>query len=318
MNITMFKDVATTATRMLGKVTLYTNKHAPEILTAAGIGFGGASIVTACKATLKVTDIHNEYVDISSKIEKYNTPENNASGIYTDMDAKTDARNLTIQTIVKYVKLYAPSVLFAGASVACLLSANKIMRQRVAALTAAYTAVDDAFRRYRSRVVEELGAEADRRFRYGEPAKIENNDESNADEMKDSKFYQTGRYAKGNMYSRFFDESSKYFRKIHTPEDIGQNKFFITCQERQANKMLHSRGYLFLNEVYELLGFRPTDEGSVVGWVLGGDGDGYVDFGCWDSHNPAKRAFINETENYILLDFNVDGVIYGLLNQMDL
>ncbi len=47
--------------------------------------------------------------------------------------------------------------------------------------------------------------------------------------------------------------------------------------------------------------------GAIVGWVINGDGDGYIDFGMYD---PGSNLFINNIEPRILLDFNVDGVIY--------
>ena len=40
------------------------------------------------------------------------------------------------------------------------------------------------------------------------------------------------------------------------------------------------------------------------------DGDNFVDFGLYDLTNEAKRRFVNGYERTILLDFNVDGVIY--------
>ena len=75
--------------------------------------------------------------------------------------------------------------------------------------------------------------------------------------------------------------------------------------------MLHARGHVFLNEVYDALGIPRSKEGSVVGWVLNGEGDGYVDFGIFsDPDNQSLRDFVNGREGSILLDFNVDGVIW--------
>ena len=71
--------------------------------------------------------------------------------------------------------------------------------------------------------------------------------------------------------------------------------------------MLQSRGHVFLNDVYDSLGIERSRAGSVVGWVLNGDGDNYVDFGIFEVDN---RDFVNGTERSILLDFNVDGVIF--------
>ena len=68
-----------------------------------------------------------------------------------------------------------------------------------------------------------------------------------------------------------------------------------------------------MNEVYDLLGLPRSQAGALVGWVMTGDGDNFVDFGIYDTNNPSKRDFVNGYERSILLDFNVDGVIHDLI-----
>jgi hypothetical protein len=76
--------------------------------------------------------------------------------------------------------------------------------------------------------------------------------------------------------------------------------------------MLQSRGHVFLNEIYDLIGVPRTQAGSVVGWVKD-HGDNYIDFGIFDGRTQEARDFVNGYERNILLDFNVDGVIYDLI-----
>ena len=38
-----------------------------------------------------------------------------------------------------------------------------------------------------------------------------------------------------------------------------------------------------------------------------------IDFGIYNHHTDEVRAFVNGIENSILLDFNVDGVVYDLI-----
>ena len=82
------------------------------------------------------------------------------------------------------------------------------------------------------------------------------------------------------------------------------------------NNLLKSRGYLFLNEVYEALGFPITKAGQVVGWLYRPDnpnGDNYVDFGIFNLQSEKACDFVNGYERSLVLDFNVDGNIYDLM-----
>jgi hypothetical protein len=67
---------------------------------------------------------------------------------------------------------------------------------------------------------------------------------------------------------------------------------------------------VFLNEIHDMLGLERTKAGAVVGWVMGGDGDERIDFGVFKANEYMGQEFVNGNERSILLDFNVDGVIY--------
>lgn len=89
---------------------------------------------------------------------------------------------------------------------------------------------------------------------------------------------------------------------------------FLKCQQQYANEKLKAQGHLFLNEVYDMLGIPRSKAGAVVGWIYDRNNpekysDGYVDFGLY-SGTESNRRFVNGQEYNILLDFNVDGVIY--------
>ena len=105
---------------------------------------------------------------------------------------------------------------------------------------------------------------------------------------------------------------------------------FLTLRsiENYFNCELNARGVVFLNDVYKALGLPITKEGALVGWIkdytkphiakraaeLGRKpGDGFVDFGVFAGETPSARAYLAGDENVVVLDFNVDGVIYDLL-----
>jgi hypothetical protein len=107
-----------------------------------------------------------------------------------------------------------------------------------------------------------------------------------------------------SSYARFFDESCPSW--TNDPE---MNVMFLKAQQHYANMLLQSRGHLFLNEVYDMLGLPRTKAGQIVGWMYDTEspsGDNCVDF---DLHSQHNERFVNGYEKSALLDFNVDGVI---------
>ena len=94
------------------------------------------------------------------------------------------------------------------------------------------------------------------------------------------------------------------------------NQLFLKAQQNYWNNMLQNRGHVFLSEIYDSLGIERTQASMIVGWMLGAEGgDNFIDFGIFDGENAKARDFVNGYEKSILLDFNVDGVIYDLFTK---
>lgn len=105
-------------------------------------------------------------------------------------------------------------------------------------------------------------------------------------------------------YFRLFDSSNVNF--IDGDESNQLNRVFLDCQERYLNHRLHAYGHVFLNEVYDALGFPRIPAGQIVGW-LDNDGAGHIDFGLQPEQN---KAFIEGRSKEAVLDFNVQGIIF--------
>jgi hypothetical protein len=177
------------------------------------------------------------------------------------------------------------------------------------AVMAAYKAIEEGFSAYRKRVVEEYGEEKDFVLKNG--LRSEQIEETVVDaETGKSKKVKTNKYGVDpngiSVYARFYDESCKQWSK--TPE---YNLMFLKAQQNYFNDMLKARGHVFLNEVYDALGIERTKAAACSGWLLGEGGDNYIDFGLYNAGR--SQAFVNGYENVVLLDFNVDGVIWDLI-----
>ena len=304
------KDIANKASRTFHKIGFTCKKYSPEIFTAVGIVGVVASGVMACKATTKVGKIVDESKEqvesVHTAIEKGVT---NAGETYSEEDGKKDLAVIYVQTGVKMVKLYAPSVIIGTLSIASIVNGHKILRKRNIALGAAYAAVDKSFKEYRGRVVERFGKDLDRELRYNikaQEVEIKEVDSKGKEKVTKTTVNVVDPNTIGD-YARIYDDGN-----IGWTKDPQANLIFLKGQQRFCDELLKTRGYLFLNEVYELLGYPKTWYGQVIGWIYDEKnpiGDNFVDFGIYDPNDKAKSRFINGYERNIVLDFNVDGNI---------
>lgn len=306
--------------KMINKVKFNVVKHSPEILMGIGIAGVVTSTVLACRSTLKVKDI----------LEDKETNMNNVKEVlaegredYTEEDARKDKTIIMTTTAIRIMKLYAPSVIIGAGSIACLLESHNVMRNRNAGLAAALAATTESFKQYRERVTAKYGDEVDKEMRYG--IKKEKKEKDGKKTKEDIVVGCDEKELSG--YARYFNESN-----INWTDDPQYNMMFLRQNQNWANDKLISQGYLYLNDVYDALGFPKTKAGQVVGWVYDPKnnerGDNYIDFGIYDLNvrgyrdemandtiAEERQDFINGYRNSILLDFNVDGNIWETMGE---
>ncbi len=302
-------DIVTKVNRTFYKAGFQLKKHSPEILVVTGVIGVVTSAVLACKATRKLDSVLEESKEQIDKIKDYIEEEGYSEG-YTEKDASKDLTITYTQSALKIAKLYGPSVILGAASIGAIFGGHNILRKRNVALAAAYTAVDKGFKDYRNRVIERFGKELDRELKYNiksDTVEVTELDEDGKE--KTSKVtVNTVDPNELSEFARFYDDGCTGWTK-----DPELNLVFLKKQQCWANDLLKSRGWLTLNEVYDMLGITRTAAGMVVGWIYDEKhpvGDNFVDFGIYDINNEANRRFVNGLERTILLDFNVDGNIY--------
>lgn len=292
--------------KKLNLMKLKANKASPEILLAAGIIGVVTSTIMACKATLKLRETKSVTSDLISTLETtwLADPEG-----YPEKEYNKDLALATFQGYLNLVMLYAPAALVGAISISALIGSHNILSRRNVALISAYKLLDEGFKKYRSRVIESIGDEADNYFRYGgekkefKPVELKKKNKEECDTPPCMKL------GDESIYAKFFDESSLQFKKNNS-----LNYFFLKGQQNYANDLLKSNGHVFLNEVYDMLGLPRTKPGAIVGWVYDSNrGDGFIDFNIHNPLNEFNRDFVNGYANAVLLDFNVDGVIYDLI-----
>lgn len=289
-----------------GRALLHLQKASPQLLIGAGVVGFAATVYLASRQTLKLEAVVDKNKVVFDAIKE-------------DMEANEDIskREHTQKLAMAYLRfgadiatLYSVPLLIGSASLACFIGSHRIMAGRNAAALAAYTLADESYRRYRERVVAEHGEEKDRFYASGYVEKEDEVENEDGTVSVRKRVHREGHLP--SKYARFFDQTSVAWKS-----DASLNLYTLRTEQDYANDMLRARGHVFLNEVYDRLGIPRTSEGSIVGWVRSDNpsasGDGYIDFGIYDPENLKAREFVNGYEKSILLDFNVDGVIYDLI-----
>lgn len=293
---------ANTIKTLLGKGGLILKKHSPEILTVVGIAGMIGTTVMASRATLKLNPILEDIKDAKSNAVATAEEEVLQTGTYDKKRYSKAVTKVYLDGAVDISKLYGATITLGLSSVACLIVAQGIMKRRVVALAAAYKTLEASFSEYRKRVIDAIGEDKEEDIRLGRKT-VEI-----VDEKGKTKKVTTLDPIGTSPYAKFFDEYSQNWSK--TPE---YNLLFLRAQQNHANDLLRARGHVFLNEVYDMLDIPRTQAGQVVGWLLSDEGDDFIDFGIYDLDNKNGHMFVNGLERSILLDFNVDGIIYDKL-----
>lgn len=275
-------------------------EHSPEILLFGGVTAITGGTVLACRATLKTRDrvmLAKAHVTEMKKEVK------------DEKEAKNLEGKIFFRAGLQIASDFAPGVLLSLAGIACVCSSNYILQQRNAALAAAYAILDKGYREYRARVADRFGDETEKEIRYSlrsERVEGEMEDE-NGKKKKVKGSVQVSGMNESTTYARFFKEGCSGFER-----NGRYNLMFLKGQQELANLKLRTQRYLLLNEVYEMLGMKPTKAGAVVGWLYdekNPTGDNYVDFGIYNLGKEELARIHDSVDQQILLDFNVDGYI---------
>lgn len=143
-------------------------------------------------------------------------------------------------------KEYLPAVGIVAATIGCIVGGNVLSKKSQASLASAYALMDQSYRKYRKKIIEEFGEEIDKNIR--EQIVREN--------CFTSIPHEPG--APGQLL--FFEEiSEQYFYRTMLE---------VADAEYHFNRNLVMRGYANLNEFYEFLGLKPTNYGKKMGWNL--------------------------------------------------
>lgn len=227
----------------------------------------------------------------------------------------------------KLFKLYGPAFLLEAASVTSILGGFHIEHERHMGASAVAAIAMNGYNKYRKNVIDTLGKEADEEFRFGikdrdiEMPELDKNGQQKVDKdgkpktkkvrhrVLEDELSEYSEYAR--IFDRYHTDQFEYDKKTGIANDDYNRKFLLDTED-YFNHMLRYRTNhtVFLNEVYERLGYELTEAGQYVGWH-------------YDKKNPVgdNRIEIVPIDIYnrddmesIIVDFNVDGSVIQYLN----
>lgn len=206
-------------------------KHSPEILIGIGITGMISTTVLAVRATPKAL------VLIERKAEEENC--------HTD-ELKP------MEKVKACWKCYIPAAALGVTSIACLIGANSVNARRNAALAAAYTLSDTAFREYKEQVVQTIGEKKEQIVR-----------EKVAEEQVKKEPMTTKELiiVEKDGTLCFDPLSHRYFKS-----DINKIKSAVNALNGRILTSFCS--YVSLNEFYDEIGLHGNDLGEELGWNL--------------------------------------------------
>lgn len=307
MDFKVYREVAKATYK--GVLTL--EKAAPELCLVAGIGCIIGGSVMLVKAAMKLEEV-SEDIECDIKGIKHDIEhmrEHAGDPNYCQIDPIPTEMDLVKEygkAALRYFNLFAPAVGLQMVGIGLVISGQEIYKSRYLGAVAAYNAASEYAKRLEEKLQEMMDNPEEtvkKKKEYEKRQKEEGKDEV--------PFSETLHEIIPDQYSRFFDSTSDKWNP-----DPGMSYLYIRSQEMYFNDRLLIRGYVTLNEVYEAMGFDPTPYGQFVGWIRKPDRVNRVDMGVFNSQSEASRRFVNGLENVVLLNFNVDGIIYDKIGQI--
>ena len=298
----MTNEIIKTTTSFLARTKVTLIQHSPKILMGLGLAAGTGALVTAIRGTLKaqpvIEEIKTDLADIHCEIER--AEENNE-----DTTAlKKELTSTYLHAASDMLKIYAPTIILAGASAACVLTSHNIMLSRNIALATAFASVEEEYKKYRERVADRIGTEAEQAI-YRDGMMREEEVTCVNETTGEVKTEKVKKYDHNvSAHSGFFDSTNPNY--VSDPAN-NYNLMFIQIQEQFCNDKLRVQGFLFENDARELLGLKKTEGGQRCGWVYDPNGPTHqISFGIDDYvSNSGKNIYADG----IWIDFNVDGDI---------
>ena len=244
------------------EVKKFSHSHS-GVVAGIGVVATAAGTVLCCRATLKADKKSENHIKIVES-------------------GKKEAKNGNNKALVKaygtvardYFRIYIAGVATWSIGIALLLKSRGIEVAKNKELASAYLALDAAFKNYRAKVKEQIGAEEEKKI-YDETVT------NNKNLYCDKRF--TG--VDGSIF--VFDESSFEFE----PKQPRSNAITLISVAATLNSRLNRKKVVYLNDLMREVGHKELVNGWDWCWIKTGPGEKQIDFSLDD--RSLNQDFIN-------------------------
>lgn len=211
------------------------------ILTGVGMALGLVGTVVACRATLKIANKADEHRSLIEDI-KANCAEQGMDKKATHKEVMKGYRHIGVD----YVRAFWPAVGLVAVGYSLIFRAHSIEVAKNEALMTAYIGLEQLFNKYRTKVAETVGVEAEQDI--FKQAKI-----AQAEENIIGKY--AGNYVNGS-YLLFNDSCTDY------QEGCPQaNDFIIMNTQEELNTKFEMYEPVYINDVMRAFGHEAVNGG---------------------------------------------------------
>lgn len=245
-------------TKITKTVGGFAAKNSPTILTSLSVAGLVATTVMGVKATPKALAILDE-------LEEKSTYEGK------EWPSKTDKVKATW-------KVYLPTALMGGATIACMIGANSINLRRNAALASLYSLSETALKEYQAKVVEKIGSDKAKEIKE-EVIK----ERLRTDPASKQEIVRTGR---GDTLCYDYMSGRYFWSSI---EDV-------KAAINNINKTMRLDNEVSLNDFYSELSLERIGVGDLLKW--------YIDYGYVEAALSSQLS--DDGRPCLVVDFDVE------------
>ena len=290
---------------ILNRTGLVLKQASPEILTGGGIILGIAALITAC-SKMKKADAANEeiHAELENEAEYYEENKDRKEHVLACIKIGGKA-------VWRYLKIFWIPILLELLSIGAIWYSHGIMVKRNADMASAAVILTQQLDKYRARVREKVGEQAENELFYG----ITNRKIGEVTETLEN-----GKTKKHPIYEKVITDGAEgpfdfVIDREHPLFKTNPGSLFTmikiiqrSCDETMRGRATkHSKGYYLMSEVLPALNMEPTASSFHWGWWYDANDPKHQDiinFGVIDDSNCIIKDYIDGKANAIPLHFN--------------